>query len=232
MKKQSIIYALLILSLLANAKFIFNKLYYVPEAPAKKKTYVQLRAIADAIPVNSNSIVFIGDSHIQNLKADKLFPGVHAVNLGIGEERSGQLLARIPITWKPKKVFVETGINDLRSGVPIDTMLNNLTMIVTRLKARAGAPNVYIHSLLPCNLSIDGTDLSVYPVIILANARIKKICTTAGVKFIDLFDSFAADQGLAAAFNLGDNMHLNEKGNQKWKEIIAPEVLTTFQASH
>lgn len=62
-------------------KFIFNKVYYVPEP---RKTYAELKEIAFTVPVDTNSIVFIGDSHIQNLNPDKIFPGKPIVNLGIG----------------------------------------------------------------------------------------------------------------------------------------------------
>lgn len=91
---------------------------------------------------------------------------------------------------QPRKVFIMIGINDLAINVSEKDMPDNYHMMISGLLEVADI-EIYVQSILPANedQGISKDD------IVEVNGCIKDICLEQGVNYIDLYTTFANDNG-------------------------------------
>jgi acyl-CoA thioesterase I len=157
-----------------------------------------------------------GDSYPDFLQKDLTQDGFRyrVVNQGESGDTSKDGVDRLPgvIGMKPYLVVVEFGGNDGLRGVKIDTMRDNLSRIVTRLKL-AGVKVVIAGITLPPSYGLDYVRefTATYPVL-------GKRFDVPVIPFI-LQDVYGVDGMMQA-----DGIHATEKGN----EIVAQNVLSAI----
>jgi len=176
-----------------------------------------------ALPDDSNSIIFVGNSLTQLFELGELFRNPHIKNRGIiGDNSRGVLLRLDEITKRrPSKVFLEIGINDLTRGYPVDSVNRNCREIVRRIKKETPGSKIYLQSLLPAN--VPGAD-AVIPLeneIVNLNSSLRSLAQEEGCTFIDLYSSFTIEAGrLNPRYDCGDGLHLNGEGYLKWRDLV------------
>ncbi|MGZ4043897.1 MAG: GDSL-type esterase/lipase family protein, partial [Bacteroidia bacterium] len=92
---------------------ILNK---INTPPAKKNAYWLNRdELFECFPTDTNSIIFLGTSLTQQFELAELFHNSTIKNRGIvGDVTESALLRLGPVVrCRPKKIFIELGINDL-----------------------------------------------------------------------------------------------------------------------
>lgn len=175
-----------------------------------------------AVPVDSQSIVFMGNSITNMHEWREAFGNdPRIINRGNSGAVSQEALDNIEtiIAGKPAKLFVLIGTNDLGSPeaeVPAQ-VAGNIRQIINHVQTGSPETEIFIQSILPSTTgarTIERIDAT--------NKLIKKECEEAGVTYIDLSEVLAeipTDHSLSY-----DRLHLTAKAYTTWCETIAPFV--------
>ncbi len=170
------------------------------------------------LPNGTNEIIFVGDSHIQNFETSELLKIPNVINRGISGDITRGVYNRLNelTESKPKKIFIEIGVNDLLYNIPMETVMENYNKIIKKIKTDSPGTKIYVHSLLPTSVSSNNKNTSVLPDIILLNQKLFEMCKKEGIDYIDLFSIFDLNDGLNPEFDNGDGLHLNGKAYLCW----------------
>lgn len=145
--------------------------------------------------------VFIGDSIIARWGAlTTLVPG--SVNKGIGGQTTAQMLARFKsdvLDLRPAAVVLEGGVNDLVSV--LDPAPDNTAAMIQA--AQAEGVKVIVLAVLPAEIPFAVWEY---------NVRLKAVCATYGVTYIDTFYPFMDGDHMRLELFLDDRIHLNDAG--------------------
>ncbi|GHT03411.1 esterase [Bacteroidia bacterium] len=175
--------------------------------------------------ITPNDIVFLGNSLTEGGKWEQYFGQKNIVNRGIsGDEAMGiydRLYQILP--GKPKKIFLQTGANDVSHGLSVDSIVSLVTLVVDKIQKESPETKLVLQGSLPINESFNRyknltgkTDI--FP---LLNARLKTMAASKGITFVDLFPHFTepGTSQLRKALTT-DGLHVNNKGYDIWvKEI-------------
>ncbi|MBC7864488.1 MAG: hypothetical protein IAF38_16050 [Bacteroidia bacterium] len=223
-----------IINLLLLSAFVIRKICGAPSLSAKQKMYAdslrsdsanyavlrsevwpQSRAnFFSELPIDTGDIVFVGSSLTEDFPVSEMFGDLRIKNRGIDGNTSYEILNR---TWSliaghPKKIFIETGINDLNNGCSADTILFNLSKTVSLIKTISPQSSIYIQSLFPTGKIFSSKN----PEIKKCNEQIKKFCTENKIAFLDLYPAFCKNDQMNDSLTW-DGLHLNGKGYFLWK---------------
>lgn len=170
-----------------------------------------------ATPVNPDAIVFYGNS-ITNMHEwwEAFGSDGRIINRGNSGASSQELIDNLAyvIDGKPAKLFLMIGTNDISTGIPYQTVVENIGKIIKSIQTESPDTEIYIQSILPRAAEPQNTNNRA------ANDMLANVCEEAGVTFIDLWDSL---QGIR---NYGewsaDGLHLYAAGYRVWCRQIAP----------
>ena len=187
--------------------------------------YERVEQFNNEDPITSEDIVFLGNSLTENGKWNEYFPGQKIVNRGIiGDEAFGiydRLYQILP--GKPKKIFLQTGANDVSHDLPVDSIVERIALIVDRILEESPNTKLYLQGSLPINESFNRykkltgkTD--VFPEL---NKQLEKLAESRGITFINLFPLFTQQGTNILREDLtNDGLHLNKEGYEIWKKAI------------
>jgi lysophospholipase L1-like esterase len=211
---------LLIASILLNAVLsilIINHLINRPK-PNLSRGYFQNRdKVFTSLPIKSTDIVFIGDSEIAGFDFSEWFSDLNIKNRGIpGDNVSGELLRLRQVTnGHPAKIFIQGGINDLQNKVRPDSIVFVMAKIIDCIQRLSPTTNIYLQSVLPTNIKIQGIDE--------LNHNYTYIAKKYKIAFIDLDSAFKNKAG-GLKYDSGDGLHVSGAGYKKWTEILSPYI--------
>ncbi|KAA6329581.1 hypothetical protein EZS27_021624, partial [termite gut metagenome] len=180
-------------------------------------------------PISNKDIVFLGNSLIENGKWSERLHKTPIRNRGInGDEAMGiydRLYQILP--GNPKKIFLQTGANDVSHDLSTDTIVGRITMIIDKIQAESPGTKLYLQSMLPINESfgrykklIGKTDM--IPAI---NSRLQSIAETKGIPFINLYPLFIEPGTNILRKDLtNDGLHLKENGYEIWAKALKPYI--------
>jgi len=174
------------------------------------------------LPIDSNSIVFMGDSHTQNFELAEALSNPLVKNRGIIMDGAVSLLNRLDyvVEKHPKKVFIQIGINDLLNGIPPDTVAKNILKSITYIKQHSPNTETFVQSVFPTSWNIYGTNAPVLPLIESLNTQLRAMSTNEDFIYVDIFSSLIARKGLNIKYDCGDSLHLNGEGYLIWTNVI------------
>lgn len=175
-----------------------------------------------ALPIAEQGKVFMGDSHLQFFPLDDFFPNHHLVNRGIGGDVTLGILLRINevLKYKPKKIFLEIGVNDLMQGLPYSQVIHNYDLIIKKIKEESPETSIYILSILPTGWYIYNSQIPVEAAILKVNQYLSQL-SDSQVTYINCYDLMVDDIGtLDLKYDSGDRLHLNYEGYK----VIANQV--------
>lgn len=169
------------------------------------------------------AVLFTGSSSIRRWKTLREdFSHLKVINRGFGGSHFEDLnffAPRIVLPYKPSKIVVYTGENDIEVGQSAENVLGDFKEFVAwRDKNLPGTPIIYI-SLKPSILR-----WAKWPEMSKANDLIREEAKKhRRVKFADLASKMLGADGkpLPDIF-LGDNLHMNAKGYAIWRENLGP----------
>lgn len=172
------------------------------------------------LPINSEQIVFIGNSITNMHEWWEAFGNHNVVNRGVSGAVTDEALANIEAiaAGLPKKVFIMLGTNDLgTSGINTTKhVIENITLIVDRLQKTSPDTDIYIQSILPSTSGIRTLEA-----LQAANEALSEMCTKKGITYIDLWDSMT---GITTNTISYDRLHLTAGGYKIWCDQIAKYV--------
>lgn len=169
------------------------------------------------LPPPVGRIVFLGDSITEWGWWDEFFPELPVVNRGIGGNTTTDVLNRLDTAIvRPRAVSLMIGTNDLhgpRSTRDIAGIAERTQQIVRRIRAEAPESQVLLNSVLP------RTPLWA-PRIKALNLLYRNISCAEDIQFVDLWPSYADDDGGLLNAHTSDNLHLTIPGYRPWVAIL------------
>ena len=206
----------LLVAMLCTAIAIFA------DAPFRNHRYDAFKVL----PVNSEQIVFIGNSITNMNEWWEAFGDHNVVNRGVSGAITDEALENIEAiaAGKPKRVFIMMGTNDLGTAdiCTPEHVLQNVTFMVERLQKVSPDTELYIQSLLPSgHLGSGGTRT---PERLQAtNEALKAFCEAKGITYIDLWNDLT-DVATNSNGMSYDKLHLTAKAYKIWCDKVAPYV--------
>ncbi len=172
----------------------------------------QRREIFQLLPINEQSIVFLGNSITNfNVWHEAFGSDLRVVNRGISGITSGEWLKHIDliVAGKPAKLFIMIGVNDFLAP---STTIPNVSRIIDVFKEESPNTQIYIQSILPTDRADRGELIEPW------NDGLKQLCQEKNVQFIDLWSKMiisSTNHGLNPDYTT-DNLHMNGSGYRVW----------------
>jgi len=192
--------------------------------------YERVEQFRNEASITSEDIVFLGNSLTENGKWGEYFPSQKIVNRGIiGDEALGiydRLYQILP--GKPKKIFLQTGANDVSHDLPVDSIVERVALIVDKIREESPDTKLYLQSSLPINESFGRYKkmtgkTNVMPQL---SKRLEQLAVSRNIVFINLFPLFTQpDTNVLREDLTHDGLHLKKEGYQIWKKAITPYIL-------
>jgi lysophospholipase L1-like esterase len=184
-----------------------------------KINYIKRIAEFKANPLQYGDLVFIGNS-ITEQGGDwgQRFNNPIVKNRGISGDVSDGVVNRLAEIYyfKPKKVFLKIGINDLfRAELTAEYVANNIQRIVDKIHLESPVTKIYVQTVLPTS-----NNTSLKAKIAVTNTIIKNTIQTNYYQVIDLHPLFADANDLMMSIYSVDGVHLSEAGYVVWQNYV------------
>ena len=181
-------------------------------------------------------LVFIGDSITDGWRTrgrevwNKVYAPRHALNLGIGGDRTQHVLWRIERGeldgLKPKAVVLMIGTNNTgkeKDGSPRNStaeIIEGVTAVVKAIRAKLPQSRQLLLAVFPRG-TVDAPQRAQIQEI---NAAIAKLEKGRKIKFLDIGKVFLAEDGSIPKTIMPDLLHPNEQGYQRWADAMEPTL--------
>lgn len=178
-----------------------------------------------ANPARKGGIVFVGSSSIRlwtTLAED--FSGLPVLNRGFGGSQLPEVIAyvdRIVVPYEPRQVVVYCGANDIANGRTPAQVTADFQKLVSLIHAKLPQTEVAFISIATNPARWSQVDR-----VRAANRAIAAWAETQpGVEFIDVFSEMLGPDGRPRPdIFVEDRLHMNRKGYELWRRIIAPRL--------
>ena len=186
------------------------------------KQYKEKLAVIASRDFEKNQIVLIGDCLIENLKIDNDFTDLSIYNNGISGDTSVLLIQSLykrVIKYKPKKIFLSVGSNDMGfEDMNVKDIYNNIIEIVQEIKRRSKDTEIHILSIVPVNpanmdnIAREYVDARDNFDINMLNYYLRNYARKNRLKFVDITKYLKNDFDQLRIEYTIDGFHLNELG--------------------
>jgi lysophospholipase L1-like esterase len=184
-----------------------------------KINYIKRIAEFKANPLQNGDIVFIGNSITeQGGNWGQRFNNPTVKNRGIAGDVTAGVINRLAeiYYYKPKKVFLKIGINDIfQDELTPEYIANNIKLIVDKIHQESPDTKIYVQTILPTS-----NNTSLKAKIAATNTIIKNTIQTNYYQVIDLHPLFADANDLMSSKYSADGVHLLEAGYVLWQNNI------------
>lgn len=167
-------------------------------------------------------VVFLGNSITEQAGSwrDRLEVR-NAKNRGIAGDTTEGVMARLGelFYFKPDKVFILIGINDLfHPSMTPELLAENIYEIVSQIHQYSPNTEIFVQSVLPT------TTESLIENIMTVNTLLKNAESQRLYQFINLYEDFVLEDGKMDMALSYDGVHLNDAGYQVWIENITNKL--------
>ncbi len=174
-------------------------------------------------PPPANAVLFVGSSSVRlwkDLSAD--FPGIPVINRGFGGSSipdCTRYVDRIIAPYRPRLVVLYAGDNDIAAGRSPRRVFEDYKAFVRRVRSRLPDVPIAFISIKPSPARASRLEAMRE-----ANDLIRCYAAThRGLLYIDVFTPMLDPAGRPRADLFGpDRLHLNRKGYELWRGIVAP----------
>ena len=184
-----------------------------------KTHYIKRIAEFKANPLQFGDIVFIGNSITeQGRDWGQRFNNSKVKNRGIAGDVTAGVLNRLAeiYYYKPEKVFLKIGINDLfHDELTPEYVANNIKSIVDKIHLESPNTKIYVQTILPTANNNPSKER-----IAATNTILKAMPPTNYLQIIDLHSRFADQNDLMIGSYTNDGLHLTELGYLAWQNYI------------
>lgn len=190
--------------------------------------YYQRSSLFDTLGTNPSSIVMLGNSLTHGCEWHELLGNPNVVNRGINGDIAEGIDLRLDgiLRGKPAKIFLLCGVNDVSHDLSADSIASAVEAITERIRRESPMTKVYLQSLLPINNSfgrykrIFGKEQTIRDI----NTLLEEYAEKSGITWINLYPSFADENGNLRADLTNDGLHLLGPGYIIWRELILPYI--------
>jgi len=174
----------------------------------------------EAEAMDSNKVVFLGNSITEGFDLEKFFPKDKPVNRGISGDHIDGLLERFDdsaLKLKPSKLFVMIGINDIGASDSDSLIQSNYQELLRTILKSLPNTRIYIQSILPTTAQWSNCPVEKIQRI---NEYIKDFSSRFGFTWIDLYAKFVTKEGYLNKDYTVDGLHLNSRGYVFWSALL------------
>ena len=182
--------------------------------------YTQRLDFFRKMPNRKGEIAFVGNSITEGGKWQELFQQKNIINRGISGDVTYGILARLDevLESKPAKVFLLSGVNDMKRGTPNEVILNNFKRMIVMAKTQSPKTTLYMQSVLPVN---EAMLPAIYAQVKNAkindlNQKLEALCKEMGVNYINLHPALADEKGSLKKELSIDGLHLRQASYVLW----------------
>lgn len=176
-------------------------------------------------------VIFIGDSITQGWEGSgkevwaKYYAHRHALNLGIGSDRTQHVLWRLDHGnldgLHPKVAVVLIGVNNLPHDTDSPRMvLEGVTAVVAKLRAKLPETKVLLLGIFPFREDFHPQRAKG----LLVNQALHKLDDGKWVHYLDFGHIFIEPDGRIAKTMMPDFVHLTPNGYRLWAEVMEPKL--------
>lgn len=176
--------------------------------------YFQRKSHFEQLPDQPGSIIFLGDSQVQQAEWHELFGDNPAVlNRGISGDYIAGIQERLPeiLRHKPRKIFLWVGVNDLIFGKTPAAIEAQYRMLVQEIRSGTPETELYLLNLLPVNNQTRRSGTNNNDIAAL-NRSIEKVARDFALPYIDLNTLMRDANGNLSTKYSQDGIHLNGHG--------------------
>jgi lysophospholipase L1-like esterase len=190
--------------------------------PDSVKFIIARDKVFEILPKDTNEVIMLGNSLTHHFEWNEVFKNVNIKNRGIMGDISKGVLQRLDniLDSKPKKIFIEIGINDLLQGFTVDNVFQNYIKIIQKISLKSPKTKIYMQNVLPTDWCIYNTYVPVIDRINILNKQLLDYCSSNNLTYIDLFSKFQYKNKLNPIYDCGDHLHLSGVGYLEWCKLI------------
>ncbi len=166
------------------------------------------------------TIVFTGSSSVRIWKdLDRRFPEKQLVNSGFGGSQASDLLRHcetLILRFKPKKVFIYEGDNDIAAGKKSGEIIENTVAIIEKIRQQDPATKIVLIAAKP---SIARWELKRgYKKL---NRKFKRLSKKdALITYADVWTPMLEGRKVKQTIFLEDGLHMNKQGYDIWYSVL------------
>lgn len=220
------------LTMVMSVQFALAETPSAKTAPAPKKyteLYYQRASLFDMLPVDSNSIVMLGNSLTHGCEWHELFGMPNVLNRGINGDIVQGIRERVEpiVKGHPKKIFLLTGVNDVSHHLTADSIVTALGSLISYIREQTPETQLYVESLLPINNSfkryknIFGKEQVIRDI----NAKLEGVVKSKGATWINVYPAFCDEESNLRSDLTNDGLHLLGPGYMIWRDLLLPYIL-------
>lgn len=176
--------------------------------------------VEDNMSRKSGGIVFLGDSLTERFPVDQFFPEKGIINRGIGGDQIEAVLMRLDVSvydLKPRKLFLQVGINDiLFPRTELDNLKRRYGLLLNKLDKYCDGTEIIMQTLLPLTGEFSGYNDDVLKF----NDDIRRLAFEHKYRLIDLHSHFCDQNGLLDETLTEDGVHLSIEGYKVWAKLL------------
>jgi lysophospholipase L1-like esterase len=243
-KSKNILFISLLINL-AGLLFLIYKLYFsyyipyldrqkIPEYSTSTSYWLNRNEYFTKLEsIDTSSIILLGDSHFMLYNQEEHFKNPQILNRGIVGDNVNGVYHRLDqvLPYKPKKIILLVGINDIVDGFLPEETLKIYSIILHEISKKSPNTEIHVLSILPADRLVYHRHIHVKSIIPDFNSKLKKICEKNSVFYHDLYSSFEDPKSglLRQKLSIGDGLHLNHKGYEVLTSILTEIVGDTVE---
>lgn len=197
-------------------------------APKYSELYYQRASLFEILPVDSTTIVFMGNSLTHGCEWHELLGKPNVVNRGINGDIVEGIAERIApvLAGRPAKIFLLAGANDVSHDLTADSIVTAIGQLLDIIKAGSPSTRVYLQSMLPINNSFNRYKKMAgkEDVIRQINAALEPLASSKGVTWVNINPAFCDADGNLRRELTNDGLHLLGPAYLIWRDIVMPYV--------
>ena len=157
------------------------------------------------------TIVFTGSSSVRMWKnIQEMFPEHQIINSGFGGSQTIDLLGytnELILNYKPKKVFIYEGDNDISANKKSKEILQSFSTIISKIKSQNSTT-----SIVRWHLKNKYKKL---------NRKLRRFCNKdENLEFANVWNIMLNKNKLKTELFIDDGLHMNAEGYNLWYSII------------
>ncbi|MBU0764576.1 MAG: G-D-S-L family lipolytic protein [Bacteroidetes bacterium] len=184
--------------------------------------YYTKKSIFEAMPDDTNEIVFLGNSISDNCDWYELFRDCRIKNRGVDTDIIDGVIERLDevVRSKPKQIFLMIGTNDLKVKKDVALVLSDYERLIKLIIEKTPETELFIQSVLPTYHDLKRKNSDIIEI----NKGLIELSQKYDLQYIELFDLFLNEnQELDTAYSF-DGLHVNGKAYLIWKKAIEKYV--------
>lgn len=164
----------------------------------------------------------LGDSITQKFEWQGAFSGWMVANRGIGSDTTEGMLARLDsvIMLEPKVISIMAGVNDLALGCTPEEIIETYCALLDEILLYLPDVEIIVNSVLPVTVG-NGVDTAGIQEL---NRLLRDLCEQRGIPYLDMYWSFADENGYLLPEYTIDTVHLSPDGFALWLSYLEPAV--------